>query len=189
MGLVWWIVLLSLWLVMLLVSLTYLLPSTVSIKKQVMVDGSPAAVFAQLNQARKWPAWFPWGEAEEGATAYEGPKSGKGATRKWRGSSGTTGHQVIVDVDPPKHLQMSLRIAQYGPGYAEWVIESNGELDSRVTCILQLDLGASFWRRWEGLFLWSQIAEELEEGLRSLKAATESSVSVDPSLGSTKQSA
>lgn len=171
-----WVAFWGFWLLILLIAFSYLLPRTVSVRRQVLVEAPSTDVFFQLNDARNWPQWFPWEQQnEETSVTCEGSETGKGATRKWKSASGTSGQQVIVDVDPPDYLRMSLEIDRYGGGHAEWFIEPKGESARLVTCVMRLAIGTTLRKRWRAVFLRSQVAEELEEGLQALKAAAESS--------------
>lgn len=173
---VWTVLLICLWVLGLFLVFTFLLPRTVSVRRQVLVDAPPRAVFPLLNEARNWSRWLPWEQpGGRASAAYEGPEAGEGATRKWKGASGATGHQVLVETDPPNYLRMSLDTGRYGPGRAEWSIEADDDSLCRVTCVLDLDVGTSIRRRWEGIFLRGQVAEEVEEGLQSLKEVAEAS--------------
>ena len=42
------------------------------------------AVFAQVNELRKWEAWSPWAKKDpQMKQAYEGPAAGVGAVTSW----------------------------------------------------------------------------------------------------------
>jgi hypothetical protein len=62
-------------------------PSEFRIARSAVVAAPAPAVFAQVNDFRKWQDWSPWAKLDPQAKAtFEGPPSGSGAVFKWSGN-------------------------------------------------------------------------------------------------------
>lgn len=74
-------------------------PNTFHVERKIVVNASPAKVFAQFNDFHKWTAWSPWEKKDPAMKrTFEGAKSGKGSVYVWDGNSQVgAGRMEIVD--------------------------------------------------------------------------------------------
>jgi hypothetical protein len=68
------------------------------------------AVFAQVNELRKWEAWSPWAKKDpQMKQAYEGPAAGVGAVTSWVGNKDVgEGRMTIVESRPGELVRIKL---------------------------------------------------------------------------------
>lgn len=88
----------------------FVLPSSMTVEKQVAVDRPRAAVFALLENLRTFNDWSPWsGEETSAAYTVEG-EPGVGQSAQWAGHSGGVGPgvQTIVRTVPNQRVESVL---------------------------------------------------------------------------------
>jgi hypothetical protein len=68
------------------------------------------AVFAQVNELRKWEAWSPWAKKDPRMKqSYEGPAAGAGAVTSWVGNKDVgEGRMSIVESRPAELVRFKL---------------------------------------------------------------------------------
>jgi len=68
------------------------------------------AVFAQVNELRKWEAWSPWAKKDpQMKQSYEGPAAGAGAVTSWVGNKDVgEGRMSIVESRPAELVRFKL---------------------------------------------------------------------------------
>src|ERR1043166_1982829 len=85
-------------------------PAEFHITRTATMAASPAAIFAQVNNLRKWEAWSPWAKLDPHAqTSYDGPRYGKGASMSWAGNSQVgEGKMTITESHPNEKILFRL---------------------------------------------------------------------------------
>ena len=59
-------------------------PIEFRVTRTARIAAPPAALFAQVNDFRKWDAWNPWAKIDPAMKqSYEGPPAGVGAVYAW----------------------------------------------------------------------------------------------------------
>jgi hypothetical protein len=68
------------------------------------------AVFAQVNELKKWEAWSPWAKKDpQMKQSYEGPAAGAGAVTSWVGNKDVgEGRMTIVESRPAELVRFKL---------------------------------------------------------------------------------
>ena len=68
------------------------------------------AVFAQVNELRKWEAWSPWAKKDpQMKQVYEGAPAGTGAVTSWQGNKDVgEGRMTIVESRPAERIRIKL---------------------------------------------------------------------------------
>src|SRR5262245_65896839 len=63
-------------------------PAEFHVARTASVAAPAEAVFAQVNELKKWEAWSPWAKIDPAMKqTYEGPATGTGASSRWAGNS------------------------------------------------------------------------------------------------------
>ncbi len=85
-------------------------PATYSVMRSAKVAGTPATVFAQVNDFHKWEAWSPWGKLDPAMkTTFSGAAAGKGAVYNWVGNDKVgEGQMTILDSRPDELIKIKL---------------------------------------------------------------------------------
>jgi hypothetical protein len=62
-------------------------PDDYRLTRSTVIAAPAAAVFAEVNDLRKWDDWSPWAKLDPAAkVTFSGPQSGPGATFQWSGN-------------------------------------------------------------------------------------------------------
>ena len=74
-------------------------PDEFSVSRSATFAAPASAVFAQVNELRKWKAWSPWAKKDPNAKeTYGGPTAGTGASMAWAGNKEVgEGRMTIVE--------------------------------------------------------------------------------------------
>jgi hypothetical protein len=85
-------------------------PDAYHVERSAIIAASPAAVYAQVNDFRKWEAWSPWEKLDPAMKrTYSGPESGKDASYGWVGNDKVgEGRMTIVESQPDAHVGIRL---------------------------------------------------------------------------------
>jgi len=85
-------------------------PGDFKVTRSATYAAPPSAVFAQLNDLHKWPAWSPWVKLDPAMKqGYEGPATGTGSVSTWDGNSNVgSGRMTITESKPDELVKMKL---------------------------------------------------------------------------------
>jgi hypothetical protein len=85
-------------------------PDEFSVSRSACFAAPAPAVFAQVNELRKWKAWSPWAKKDPNAKeSYDGPAAGTGASMSWAGNKEVgEGRMTIVESRPAELVRFKL---------------------------------------------------------------------------------
>src|SRR5262245_5418713 len=85
-------------------------PNTYHVTRSATIAASPAAVFAQVNDFRRWEAWSPWENLDPAMKrTFSGSESGKDAVYGWVGNDKVgEGRMTIVESEPDSKVDIRL---------------------------------------------------------------------------------
>jgi Polyketide cyclase / dehydrase and lipid transport len=77
-------------------------PDDYRLTRQTVIAAPAAAVFAQVNDLKKWDDWSPWAKLDPNAkVTFSGPQSGLGASFAWDGNDKVgAGTMTITESKP-----------------------------------------------------------------------------------------
>lgn len=153
----------------------YVLPSQVSVSRDIVINAPAAKIFPHMNDLRKFQAWSPWGSIDsEMKLVYSGAEVGKGQIAAWSSTNPNvgTGMQEITESVVNKRVATKLDFGDMGKATASWDLTSAGE-GTKVTWSFQTDLGTNPMMRWMGLLFDGWIGKDYEKGLKDLKKIVE----------------
>ena len=96
--------------VVILVVIIALQPSTYQVERSATISAPAAAVFAQVNDFHKWNAWSPWAKLDPAMKqTFEGTPAGNGAIYTWAGNKEVgEGRMTITDSHPSDQIKIKL---------------------------------------------------------------------------------
>ena len=150
-----------------------LLPSSAHVERSITIAAPQRSVFTIVNGLRTSDRWAPWrGIDPEAHISFDGPAFGVGATMLWQGERLGSGHQRIIESEPPRLVRTSLDFAPRGAA------ESSMELataagGTTVTWSLDTEFGWDLIDRYFGLFFDSIVGDMYRQGLANLEAYAE----------------
>lgn len=85
-------------------------PSQYRISRAATIAAPPAAVFAHIDDLRKWEAWSPWAKLDPASTvSFEGPPTGVGSVFRWAGNDQIgEGSMTIIASTPAELVRIRL---------------------------------------------------------------------------------
>ena len=105
-------------------------PSTFRIARSATISAPPSAVFEQVNELRKWEAWSPFVKMDPSMKlTYEGPQAGLGASQTWVGNNQVgEGRMTITESRPSELVQFRLDFIKpfAGTNTAEFTFKPEG---------------------------------------------------------------
>jgi hypothetical protein len=86
-------------LIVVFLALVAMQPAAFRVARSATIAAPPGAVFAQVNDYRKWIAWSPFEKIDPAMQrSFDGPASGVGAGYRWSGNSQAgEGHATIIE--------------------------------------------------------------------------------------------
>jgi uncharacterized protein YndB with AHSA1/START domain len=150
-------------------------PDTFRIERSALINASPEAIFALINDFQQWRSWSPW-EARDPALkrTYSGAASGKGAVYAWEGNRNVgSGRMEIMDSAAPSKIVIKLDFLKPFEGHntAEFTLTP----DTNATVVNWTMTGPSiFFSKIMQVFMSfdRMIGRDFETGLANLNKLT-----------------
>lgn len=85
-------------------------PGEFQVTRSAAIAASPAALFEQVNDHRKFAAWNPWGKIDPNVkNTFTGPATGVGAVFRWQGNSDVgAGSSTIIESKPGERVRLRM---------------------------------------------------------------------------------
>ena len=165
--------------VLLLLIVSFFLPSKVHVERSIVINAPAAKVFNEVNSLHKWSAWDPWQKKDPNIqNTLSGPEAGVGSTNTWKSDHKEvgSGSQTITESVPNETIKAKLLFGENGEmgegtGFFNFAPEGEG---TKVTWGMETDMGMNPIAKFYGLTMEGAIGKEFEEGLGNLKAYVES---------------
>ena len=154
-----------------------MLPDAFLLTRSTVIAAPPEAVFANLEDFRKWEAWSPWAKRDPKATAtFSGEAKGKGAVFNWSGNSEVgEGRMTIMQSRPAQGLSIKLDFTKPFPASNDVVFLLKPEAGgTKVTWSMsgrQTYVEKAICTLFGGIE--RMVGPDYEKGLANLKAVTE----------------
>ncbi len=152
-----------------LLAVTFLLPSKVTMERSTVIDASPEVLFDQVNDLKNWEAWSPWHQLDRDMTveySSEDP-SGEGSWYSWSGDDKVgSGKLTILESNPHSKVRSEmLFMGSEDPAYANMIFdETEGGTKVRWT----FDAEMSGAGKWFGLMMDTFLGPQYAQGLNNL---------------------
>ncbi len=168
-------------LIIILVVVSFFLPSGSHVERSAVIKADPAVVFAQINTLKNWEKWSPWHKIDTAMKlTYAGPESGTGASYSWASENSKVGNGklTIMNSVPNDSIITQLEFEGMGASSGRYRFTKT---DSGTKVTWAMDSKCSslpwYWRipaKYMGLFMDKMIGPDFEKGLASLKTLAES---------------
>ncbi|MFZ6051138.1 SRPBCC family protein [Halocola ammonii] len=160
---------------LILVVVTFLLPSKSEMQRSQVIDASPELLFEQVNDLENWEAWSPWHQLDPNMSLEYSSDNpvGKGAWYKWDGNDQVgSGKLTILESNPNNLIKTEMEFMNAGePAHSDWIFEPV-EGGTKVTWTFDGDMSGI--GKWFGLFMDSFLGPQYKEGLRLLDSVATS---------------
>lgn len=157
----------------------YVLPSTVHVEREIVVDAPPDQVYALISDFNAWDGWSPWAKLDPNAEMTVSG-TGLGQTMSWDSENPQVGHgtQSIVAMDAPKSFKTHLEMGDMGRADAAFTLQPEAD-QTRVVWSLDTDMreGVAPLKQpintYFGFLMDSMLGSDYEIGLQNLKDLAE----------------
>lgn len=161
-------------LVLLLVIVSFFIPSAYTVERSVIIKAGPEAIFPHVNNLQTWETWSPWTREKYPTMeySYSGPEAGVGAISEWKEESGN-GKLVITASDTATGIRYDLEFDEgqmKSKGSITFTATSEG---TKVTWSDVGDVGLNPMGKYFTFFLDSMIGPDFQKGLNKLKTIVE----------------
>ena len=157
--------------VVLLLIVSFLLPSKVHIERTATIKANPATVFPMVNDLKKWELWSPWYRMDPKIkTTYGDTTEGVGGFYSWDSENSNVGNGTmkIAVSNPPDSIKLEMNFMNQGVAIAGFKLIPDGE-NTKITWSLDADEGMNPVKRLFAFFLMDKmLGLVFEQGLHNL---------------------
>jgi effector-binding domain-containing protein len=161
--------------ILLLVAVSFFLPSKVHIERSIEIKGNPATAFNLINQTKEWKQWSPWHKLDPNANwTFSQQSEGTGAWYAWESEVRNvgSGKLTITNSKPFELISTELQFEKTNPAYADFIFTPTAD-GYKLTWTMNSDMGINPIGRWFGLFMDKMIGPDYEKGLLAIKEISE----------------
>ena len=163
-------------LVVVLAAIVAIQPSEFRVERSTTVAAPAGAVFAQVNDFRKWADWSPWEKADPAMQrTYVGAPFGTGATYAWAGNENVgEGRMTLTESRPDERIQIQLEFLKpfASNATAEFSFTPEGDR-TRVSWSMAGENGFMAKAIHLVMDMDQMVGTEFEKGLADLKTLSE----------------
>jgi hypothetical protein len=151
-------------------------PSDFAVSRSATFAAPAPAVFAQVNELKKWEAWSPWAKKDpDSKSTYAGPAAGKDSTMSWAGGKEVgEGRMTIVESRPNELVRFKLEFFKPFAATNEAVFAFKGEGDKTSLTWTMTGKNNFIAKAMCLVFdMDKMVGGEFEKGLAGIKAIVE----------------
>ena len=169
------IVLVILLLPIVLLVVSFFLPSKYRVERAEVILAQPEVIYPWLAQLRKWPEWTVWSTNHDPTIvhSFSGPAEGAGAVMSWKSKAGNFSLK-LSEADVKTGVKYDLNYEDGTFLCHGGVTMAAVEGGQRVTFSNEGQLGRHPVRRYLGLFIDKMMGAEFQQNLQALKKMVES---------------
>jgi uncharacterized protein YndB with AHSA1/START domain len=148
---------------------------TFRVERSALIDAQPDAIFAAVNDFRRWTDWSPYEKMDaQMDKTYSGPASGKGAAYAWVGKKAGSGRMEILTSEPSSRIVIQLDFSKpfVAHNTAEFTFEKQG---ARTRVTWAMTGPTTLMSKVMGIFFSMDklVGPQFEEGLANLRVVAE----------------
>lgn len=177
--------------IVLLVIISFFLPTTLKIEKSITIETTNELVFNQVNELKNWRNWSAWAEKDSTIYTqlnnYSTPSNDVNATFNWKSNDDELGEGSVKIIKSLPHELIELEMNfDETEALSYWYFKPNENV-VEVTFGINLNFGFNPFAKWFGLFAENYIAPDIEKGLKNLKSFSENLPKISSGLASQKE--
>ncbi len=159
-----------------LVIVSFFLPSKVHVERSIVMNVEPEVAFNQVNNLKNWEQWSPWDKLDPTmGKKYEGPEAGANAKFSWDSKNRNVmkGSMLIKDSKPNESIGIELTMSDMDQASMANFKFEKADKGTKVTWNMDMDMGMNPAHKYAGLFMDKLIGPDFEKGLKDLKEIAE----------------
>ena len=161
----------------LLVSVSFFLPSELHVERSTRIRTSKADAFRVLHNLRRFSEWSPWYKQDPDATyTFAGPEEGGvGSEITWDSEVTEQGKMVIARTVPYDSIFIEIYFGEdhSSSGITSFDLSEASADSVKISWNFRIDMGMNPLARYISLFMRGMIATQYEIGLQDLKILLE----------------
>src|ERR1035437_626701 len=152
----------------------FLSPSHVRVERSLAMKAPSEIVFSQINILKNWKKWSPWYQMDTAMKMeYNQIPAGAGAGYKWLSTNEKVGSgDMTITSSNQDSISTAMNFMEHGIARAKFLF-SKKDSTTKVTWIMESDLGMNPIGRIFGLFMEKMLGPDFEQGLSNLKKISE----------------
>ena len=160
--------------VLLLVAVGFLIPSSFKVERSTVINATPKKIYDLVVEPRQWAKWSVWNQRDPNMKiTYKGPPFGMGAKWEWASKTEGSGSMEFTRVEPDRAVEYSLSFPEYNMRSAGAIrLEPSGSA-TKVTWNNAGDVGGNPLKHYLTLMMDRMVGPDFEGGLANLKALAE----------------
>ncbi|HZF99936.1 MAG TPA: SRPBCC family protein [Chitinophagales bacterium] len=171
-------------LVVLLLVVSFFLPSHIHVERSRVIKARPDAVFAQVNDLKNWTAWMPWNKKDPNMQIEWGAQTaGVGAGYSWKSVHDEVGNgKMHISKSEPNALvetQMYL-MDSAEPMTGTLKLEPADGGNTKVTWSMDGDSGKNPMWKYMALMMDKMVGPDFEKGLEDLDRVAQANPVPEP---------
>lgn len=165
--------------IVLLLVVSFFLPSKVHVERSTTIGASPEVVFSHIQNLKKWNTWSPWAKKDSTMTnTYDGPDGEVGQKSIWTSEKVGNGSMTITEIIPNEKLVTKLMFEGSDGGTGTLLLEKTGD-STKVTWSMDANTENTSaikkpMSKYFFLFFDNMVGDDFKEGLQGLKELAES---------------
>ena len=152
----------------------YFLPRKIYLERSMQMNAPVETIFNQVNSMQNWSRWSPWLVMDSSVRIVcSGPDSGVGSGFSYKSDQDPSnkGKLTISCSVPYDSILIDMDFLDKGKAISKFLFKSL-EKGTRVTWIMESDLGNDPISRWFGLFTDKMVGTDFEKGLFGINELT-----------------
>lgn len=127
-------------------------PSSYRVTRSATIAAAPAEVFARVNDFKAWEVWSPWAKLDPAVkNTFEGPPAGAGSIFKWAGNDKVgEGRMTLAESKAPDRIRIRLEFIKPFPSSCDigfdfvpaaggtavtWTMSGTNDFISKAFCL------------------------------------------------------
>jgi effector-binding domain-containing protein len=154
-------------LLILLLVLMFVMPTSVNVEKSMNINAPQNMVYNAVNNLKTWETWNPWQAMDENmAMSYGDKTTGEGASYSWTSEKMGNGTYTITEAKPGTSIKSHMDFQDQGEGTGYWRFSEDG---NKTNVIWGFDTKIGRPMNLMAPFMKGSMKSTMKNGLNSLK--------------------
>ncbi len=161
--------------ILLILVITFFLPSKIHVERTGLVKSSPETTYQLINNLEDWNKWSPWHRLDPNMKiTYGASKEGKGSFYEWKSAHDQVGNGklTISEAKPVEYIKTEMNFMDNGTATGEFFLRPV-EGGTEVKWTMDSDMGMNPIGKIMGLFMDKWVGGDYEKGLHYLDSVSQ----------------
>jgi effector-binding domain-containing protein len=163
--------------IVLLIVISFFLPSKMLMERDIIIKSPPTVVYDQINILKNWEKWSPWYKMDTTAKiTYSTPDSGIGAWYTWESTNKKIGKGKLslMETKSPSLVKLRLSMMEGDSQTLSSFLLAPADSGTKVSWLFDSRIGLNPFNKYMALIMKSVLRKSFDNGLADLKRVCES---------------